>query len=73
MDTKRRAANIAAPAEEYLSPAELARELRVPVSTVYAWRTKSQGPRAIRVGKHLRFARSEVARWLEEQSDPVPA
>ncbi len=53
----------------FLSPQQLAAELNVPVSTVYAWRQKGVAPRAIRVGRHLRFARRSVDLWLEQHSD----
>lgn len=58
----------------FLSPQQLADELNVPVSTVYSWRYKGTGPRAIKVGRHVRFTRQSVDGWLEEHSDqPQPA
>ena len=50
-----------------MSPAELAEYLAVPVRTIYAWRTTGSGPRGIRVGRHVRYRRSEVERWLTSQ------
>lgn len=59
---------------EWLSIEQLADELGVQVRTIYAWRTKSRGPRAARFGKHLRFRRSDVEAWIEAQLDkPLPA
>ena len=52
---------------------ELMTELKVPKSTLYAWRATGKGPRAIRVGKHLRYRRADVDAWLERQADPNPA
>ena len=52
---------------ELLTVPELARYLGVPVSTIYHWRGKQQGPPGIRVGKRLCFRASDVARWLEER------
>ena len=49
-----------------LSTEEVARILVVPVATLYCWRYKGTGPRAFRVGKHLRFRLSDVMAWLEE-------
>lgn len=47
---------------------ELADYLGVPVATVYQWRTKGTGPRAIKVGRHLRFRAADVDAWLDEQA-----
>jgi excisionase family DNA binding protein len=51
--------------ERLLSVAEVASYLGVPVKTLYQWRHKGVGPRAMRVGRHLRYRRSEVDRWLD--------
>jgi excisionase family DNA binding protein len=48
---------------------EVAHYLGVPKGTLYAWRTRSVGPIAIRVGKHLRFRRSSVEDFLRAQTD----
>lgn len=51
--------------ERLLSVAEVASYLGVPVKTLYQWRHKGVGPRAMRVGRHLRYRRSELERWLD--------
>lgn len=48
-----------------LSVPELASMLQVPVQTIYRWRHRGEGPRPIRVGRHLRFDPADVERWLE--------
>jgi excisionase family DNA binding protein len=48
---------------------EVAEYLGVPVQTLYVWRNKGVGPRAVRVGKHLRYRWSDVDAWLERQAD----
>ena len=59
---------------EYLSPEQLAEHLNVPVNTIYNWRYKGYGPVGIKVGRHVRYRRSEVEQWLEQQAtDPQPA
>jgi len=58
--------------EPLLEVGELAFYLGVPVSTVYDWRTRGLGPRAYRFGKHLKFERSDVRIWIEQQRDPEP-
>jgi excisionase family DNA binding protein len=50
-----------------LTLAEVAAELRVPAETLRKWRAQGTGPRAAKVGKHLRYRRSEVDRWLAER------
>ena len=52
---------------EYLTPEDLAVLFEVPVSTVYGWRQKHYGPRAAKIGKHLRYRRVEVDRWVAQQ------
>lgn len=51
-----------------LSTEEVARMLVVPVTTLYTWRYKGTGPKAYRVGKHLRYRLSNVMAWLEDQA-----
>lgn len=52
---------------------ELAAYLDVPVKTLYAWRYRSEGPPALRVGRHLRYRWSDVQAWIEQRVDaPVP-
>jgi excisionase family DNA binding protein len=58
----------------FLSPEDLATELGLPVGTVYSWRYRGLGPRGFKVGRHVRFRRSDVEAWLETQADrPRPA
>lgn len=47
--------------------------LDIPVQTLYVWRTKGAGPRGIKVGRHLRYRRSDVEAWLDAQTDDRPA
>lgn len=42
--------------------------LGVPVGTLYQWRTRGQGPRAFRVGRHLRYDPADIRQWLNEQA-----
>jgi excisionase family DNA binding protein len=46
---------------------EVAQYLRIPEKSLYGWRHKRLGPPAARVGKHLRYRRTDVDRWLAEQ------
>jgi excisionase family DNA binding protein len=57
---------------EFLTPQELADRLIVPLATIYGWRHQGHGPKAYRVGKHLRFAVKDVDAWLAERADGEP-
>jgi predicted DNA-binding transcriptional regulator AlpA len=49
-----------------ITTAELAAFLSLPVKTLRDWRYTGVGPRALRVGRHLRYEPSEVRRWLTQ-------
>lgn len=42
--------------------------LGVPVATLYQWRYRRTGPRASRVGRHLRYDPADVRAWLDKQA-----
>ncbi len=56
--------------ERHLSPKELANRTGVPISTVYNWRTYNKGPRAMRVGKYVRYRLEDVLAWEESLLEP---
>jgi len=47
---------------------QLSDYLGVPVKTLYECRTQQSGPRAVKVGRALRYPEGRVIEWLEEQS-----
>lgn len=52
---------------EWLSIAELADWLGIPVRTVYRWNHFGTGPPRYRIGGHnVRYRRSEVEEWLAQ-------
>jgi len=55
--------------EPLLSVAELAEYLGIPIATIYDWRSNGVGPVGYRLGKHVKFAVSDVRAWLENQRD----
>jgi excisionase family DNA binding protein len=57
---------------ELMTLPEVAKYLRVPPKSMYIWRHKHTGPPAARVGRHLRYRRADVDRWLERQAE-LPA
>lgn len=59
--------------DEMLTISEVAEVVRVPVATLRYWRHLGTGPRGFRIGRSVRYWRTEVLRWLEEQSAPPAA
>jgi excisionase family DNA binding protein len=57
------------PLEPLIDVHELADYLDVPVKTLYAWRYRREGPPAFRVGRHLRYRRSDIRRWIQQRID----
>ena len=54
--------------DELLSVEEVAAFYKVPVRTIYSWQATGRGPRAYRVGRYLRFKRSDCLAHLESQA-----
>ncbi|MEV5694203.1 helix-turn-helix transcriptional regulator [Micromonospora globbae] len=46
---------------------EVSAFLRIPVDTLYQWRSRRTGPRAFKVGRHLRYDPTDVRSWLAGQ------
>ena len=51
--------------QQMMTPDEVADLLQVPLATLYGWRYKGTGPPSVRIGRHLRYSRTDVERWLE--------
>jgi excisionase family DNA binding protein len=47
---------------------DLAEYAGVPVKTVYEWNYRGTGPKAIRVGRYLRFRWDDIESWIERNS-----
>ncbi|UVS81707.1 Helix-turn-helix domain protein [Actinokineospora sp. UTMC 2448] len=52
------------PTDHLWTVGDVSEYLRVPVQTLYQWRTKNYGPCALRVGKYLRYREDDVRRWV---------
>lgn len=50
-----------------ITTAELAAFLSLPPKTLRQWRYLGVGPKAFRIGRHLRYEPSEVRRWLDQE------
>ena len=59
--------------DELLTMKEVANVVRVPVATLRYWRHVGSGPRSFRVGRSVRYWRTEVLHWLEQQSNDLQA
>ena len=55
--------------DELLTMKEVANVVRVPVATLRYWRHLGSGPRSFRLGRSVRYWRTEVLHWLEQQSN----
>lgn len=65
-DTRRQAAHAA---DEMLTFDEACALLRVSEGTLRYWRHLGVGPRSFKVGRHVRFWRTDLVEWLAEQTD----
>lgn len=54
-------------AEALAAPAEVADYLQVPERTLTQWRYQRKGPPYLKVGRHVRYRRRDVERWLDQQ------
>jgi hypothetical protein len=57
------------PLDRTWTPQEVARFLGVPVATLHQWRYLSTGPKAAKVGRHLRYLPADVLAWFREQQE----
>jgi excisionase family DNA binding protein len=54
--------------QEIMTTAEVADMLQVSVSTLKYWLYCDKAPASIKIGKHRRFRRSDVQRWIDEHT-----
>lgn len=57
--------------ESLWSIQEVAEYLNVPVETLRVWRKKNSGPKAGRMGKHLRYDPEHVREWFRDRGGVV--
>ncbi len=50
--------------DELLTTEDVAKIVRVPVSTVRYWQHRGSGPSSFRMGKRRLYARSDVEAWI---------
>lgn len=54
--------------QELLDVQDVSAITKIPVRTLRLWRHEGRGPRAFRIGKHLRYRRQDVAAWIDEEA-----
>ena len=59
--------------ERLLTVQDLADYLGVPVATLYQWRHRGEGPPGFRVGRYIRYRRSDIQQWIRDRlkADPL--
>lgn len=50
------------------TPIEVAEYLQVPLNTIYNWRRRRIGPKAYKIGHHIRYAWADVEAWVQTQA-----
>lgn len=50
--------------EPLWTPEDLAKYTGTTVKTVYDWKLRGVGPKVLKIGRHLRYRRSDVEEWL---------
>jgi excisionase family DNA binding protein len=58
--------------DSLLTIRQLAAKLQIPEQTLYAWRTRGEGPPGLRVGRYVRYRLQDVEEWLESLRKPRP-
>jgi excisionase family DNA binding protein len=49
--------------EKHLTIADLAEREGVPVTTIYQWNSRGDGPRYLKIGRHVRYRLADVLAW----------
>ena len=55
--------------DDLLTLQEVAELLDVSPNTIYYWRYQGTGPKGHRVGRRIRYKRSDIVEWLEARCD----
>jgi len=55
--------------EQLMTVDEVAELLQIPKSTLYYWRYQRQGPPAVRIGRALRYRKTDINAFVECSRD----
>jgi excisionase family DNA binding protein len=50
------------------TPEEVSEYLGVPIPTLYQWRYRGEGPRASKIGRHLRYDWADIETYVRQQA-----
>ena len=64
--------SVVAGSDRLMTIDEVAAYTQLPKNTLYKMRSQGRGPRAARLGKHLRYRKSDVDAWITSQLDEWP-
>ena len=62
--------------DRLMAPLDVSEHLGVPTATLANWRSASKGPPFLRVGRHVRYRRTDLEQWIDgrvQHADPVGA
>lgn len=52
---------------ETFTPTQAGEYLQIPVETLRRWRGIGTGPRYAKIGRHIRYRKAELDRWIEQR------
>ncbi len=55
--------------DEFLDIRQLSEWLEIAKPTIYMWRHRGEGPPAYKLNNRVRFRRSDMELWLEDQRE----
>ena len=65
--------DVGSPLDEYITREDLARQLGKSTRTLDRWAVERTGrPPRTRVGRSIFYSKSELAAWLEQQTERMP-
>jgi predicted DNA-binding transcriptional regulator AlpA len=57
--------------DEWMSLQDIADDLAIALSSLYAQRAKGIGPRGHKIGKHVRVRREDYENWINSRAEPA--
>ena len=54
--------------KRFISTEELSELLDIPAPSIATWRFRGEGPKYLKLGRHVRYDVSDVEQWLRERT-----
>jgi hypothetical protein len=54
--------------DELWTPDQVAEYYKVPIRTLHQWRYQRTGPRAAKIGRHLRYRKSDLDAYFDQKA-----